>query len=237
MERSTSKSAASRAFVGAYRRAAPCAHGAPLGRCAAGGDDARRDRAQGPHDRRRARHYHRGLKLRIGLWEGSTENATVATALLADLLDRDRGRHNRKRCRQPSKQIRSRQGSTEGMRPWWERLVRRGRASGFSFVAQAVTRPALPLRPAAGLKEKCVRRPNGPARWLRLRERSSLGSSAPHCPCSPERKWWELGSGESRVPGCEAFQAGVRLATRFGLSRTHRSLRRCVSKSQAASRR
>jgi transposase-like protein len=29
-----------------------------------------------------------GVKLPLGLWEGSTENATVATALLADLVDR-----------------------------------------------------------------------------------------------------------------------------------------------------
>lgn len=29
-----------------------------------------------------------GVKIPLGLWEGSTENATVATALLADLLDR-----------------------------------------------------------------------------------------------------------------------------------------------------
>ena len=29
-----------------------------------------------------------GVKIPLGLWEGSTENATVATALLADLVDR-----------------------------------------------------------------------------------------------------------------------------------------------------
>src|SRR3954470_15979578 len=29
-----------------------------------------------------------GIKLPLGLWEGSTENATVATALLSDLVDR-----------------------------------------------------------------------------------------------------------------------------------------------------
>src|SRR6266511_6152518 len=29
-----------------------------------------------------------GVKLPLGLWEGSTENATVATALLSDLVDR-----------------------------------------------------------------------------------------------------------------------------------------------------
>jgi len=29
-----------------------------------------------------------GVKIPLGLWEGSTENATVATALLSDLVDR-----------------------------------------------------------------------------------------------------------------------------------------------------
>ena len=29
-----------------------------------------------------------GVKIPLGLWEGSTENATVATALLADLVER-----------------------------------------------------------------------------------------------------------------------------------------------------
>src|SRR5204863_3654629 len=29
-----------------------------------------------------------GVKLPLGLWEGSTENATVATALLSDLVER-----------------------------------------------------------------------------------------------------------------------------------------------------
>jgi transposase-like protein len=28
------------------------------------------------------------VKIPLGLWEGSTENATVATALLSDLVDR-----------------------------------------------------------------------------------------------------------------------------------------------------
>ncbi len=32
-----------------------------------------------------------GLKIPLGLWEGSTENATVATALLADLVERGPG--------------------------------------------------------------------------------------------------------------------------------------------------
>ena len=29
-----------------------------------------------------------GVKIPLGLWEGSTENATVATALLSDLVER-----------------------------------------------------------------------------------------------------------------------------------------------------
>jgi putative transposase len=29
-----------------------------------------------------------GVKVPVGLWEGSTENATVATALLSDLVER-----------------------------------------------------------------------------------------------------------------------------------------------------
>jgi putative transposase len=29
-----------------------------------------------------------GVKIPLGLWEGSTENATVATALLSDLIER-----------------------------------------------------------------------------------------------------------------------------------------------------
>ena len=61
----------------------------PLDGSAPGGDDARRDRA-----RTTARHVvalgisTEGVKIPLGLWEGSTENATVASALLADLVDR-----------------------------------------------------------------------------------------------------------------------------------------------------
>ena len=55
---------------------------------APGGDDARRDRAARPHQYRRARDHPEGDKLALGLWEGSTENAAVASALLADLVDR-----------------------------------------------------------------------------------------------------------------------------------------------------
>ena len=29
-----------------------------------------------------------GVKVRLGLWEGSTENATIAAALLSDLVER-----------------------------------------------------------------------------------------------------------------------------------------------------
>ena len=49
---------------------------------APGGDHARRDRAAWPHQHRRARDHDRGEKLALGLWDGSTENATVAAALL-----------------------------------------------------------------------------------------------------------------------------------------------------------
>ena len=38
--------------------------------------------------RRRARDTAEGVKIPLGLWEGSTENATLARALLADLVDR-----------------------------------------------------------------------------------------------------------------------------------------------------
>ena len=42
----------------------------------------------GPHEHRGAGDHHRGVKVPLGLWDGSTENTTVATALLADLVDR-----------------------------------------------------------------------------------------------------------------------------------------------------
>lgn len=37
---------------------------------------------------RTARRAGEGVKIPLGLWEGSTENAAVATALLSDLIDR-----------------------------------------------------------------------------------------------------------------------------------------------------
>jgi putative transposase len=58
------------------------------GRSPAGGDDARRDRAARVHQHRRAGITTEGEKLALGLWDGSSENATVAAALLADLVDR-----------------------------------------------------------------------------------------------------------------------------------------------------
>src|SRR5205814_4371312 len=41
-----------------------------------------------PHERGRARVTTEGVKIPLGLWEGSTENATVATALLSDRVER-----------------------------------------------------------------------------------------------------------------------------------------------------
>src|SRR3954449_9715647 len=64
------------------------ADGSPAGRRAPGGDDARRPGNRRAHARRRARDQHRGVKIPLGLWEGSTENATLARTLLADLVDR-----------------------------------------------------------------------------------------------------------------------------------------------------
>jgi hypothetical protein len=52
------------------------------------GDDDRRARAASPQERGRARDQHRGRQDPLGLWEGSTEYATLATALLADLVER-----------------------------------------------------------------------------------------------------------------------------------------------------
>ena len=56
---------------------------------APGGDDARRDRAQGPLLRGRAWGSRpTASSIPLGLWDGSTENATVANALLSNLVDR-----------------------------------------------------------------------------------------------------------------------------------------------------
>jgi transposase-like protein len=45
-----------------------------------------------------------GVKIRLGLWEGSTENATLVSMLLADLVDRglDPGRALRPRATRPA---------------------------------------------------------------------------------------------------------------------------------------
>ena len=79
--------------VGAVHRAHPHrargADVAPAGRRAPGGDDARRPGDRRAHARRRARASRtEGVKIPLGLWEGSTENATLARTLLADLVDR-----------------------------------------------------------------------------------------------------------------------------------------------------
>ena len=58
--RSTSKSAVSRTFVERTRARARRADEPPPRRRAPGGDDARRDRAEGPHQRGRARDHDRG---------------------------------------------------------------------------------------------------------------------------------------------------------------------------------
>ena len=60
----------------------------PVGRRAPGRADAGRDRVEGPHQHRGAGITTEGVKIPLGLWEGSSENAAVATALLADLVDR-----------------------------------------------------------------------------------------------------------------------------------------------------
>ena len=64
----------SSAPAGAGRADEPPARGP-----APGGDDARRAGAQGPHDVVALGITTEGVKVPLGLWEGSTENATVAT--------------------------------------------------------------------------------------------------------------------------------------------------------------
>jgi len=49
-----------------------------------------------------------GEKIALGLWEGSSENAVVATALLADLVDRGLDRSGR------ALRARRRQGAAQG---------------------------------------------------------------------------------------------------------------------------
>ena len=86
--RSTSKSAVSRSFVARTRTALEELLGRDLSGSGAGGGDDRRDRPG------RVTHVVAlgittdGTKVPLSLREGSTENATVATALLADLVDR-----------------------------------------------------------------------------------------------------------------------------------------------------
>ena len=63
---------------------------------------------------------------------------------------------------------RGRQAAASGQLGGFARDLR-----GCCFVAAAATRPALPLRTPADLKEKCGRPPDGPARRLSLRESSS----------------------------------------------------------------
>jgi putative transposase len=86
--RSTSKSAVSRTFVAPHPPAVVEPDEPPARGLAPGGDHARRDRAARSHEHRRAWDHDRGEKLALGGWDGSTENAAVASALLADLVDR-----------------------------------------------------------------------------------------------------------------------------------------------------
>ena len=86
--RSTSKSAVSRAFIARTRTALEQLLGRDLSGSGAGGGDDRRDRPGRCHACRRARDHHRRHEDAALAREGSTENATVATALLADLVDR-----------------------------------------------------------------------------------------------------------------------------------------------------
>ena len=60
----------------------------PARRRPPGGADAGRDRAQGPLLRRRLGITTDGVKIPLGLWDGSTENATVARELLSNLVAR-----------------------------------------------------------------------------------------------------------------------------------------------------
>lgn len=84
--RSMSKSSVSRAFVERTRVALGELMGPPAGRRPPGGADAGRDRVEGPHVALGVTTD--GVKIPLGLWEGSSENATVATALLSDLVER-----------------------------------------------------------------------------------------------------------------------------------------------------
>jgi hypothetical protein len=54
------------------------------------GDDCARRLGAGQRERPggHALRYIEGVKIPLGLWQGSTENATVATALLSDLVER-----------------------------------------------------------------------------------------------------------------------------------------------------
>ena len=92
LARSTSKSAVSREFVSRTREnligLIDRADEPTARQSAPRGADARRRRAQGPLLRRRARDRHRRSQAPLGLWDGSTENATVATTLLSNLVER-----------------------------------------------------------------------------------------------------------------------------------------------------
>ena len=83
--RSTSKSAASRMFVARTHRGAVAADDSSAVRPTSRGDHARRDRAARIHLHRRAGNLDRGREAGVRAVGGSTENATVAAALLADL--------------------------------------------------------------------------------------------------------------------------------------------------------
>ena len=78
----------SREFVGRTREHLDAADEPFARRHSPGRDHARRDRAQGPLLRRRLGITTDGVKVPLGLWDGSTENKTVAAHLLSDLVGR-----------------------------------------------------------------------------------------------------------------------------------------------------
>ena len=104
-----------------------------------------------------------GVKIPLGLWEGSTENAAVATALLSDLVERGLDTD-------PGGALRARrlQGAAEG----GARRARRARAGPALCPPQGAQRPRSPARARSG------RRPPPPAPGLG-RQRPRPGPRAP----------------------------------------------------------
>src|SRR4051794_35520772 len=72
----------------AHARAPDRADEPPAGRSPPGGADARRDRTQGPLCVVGLGSNTDGVQHPLGVWDGSTENATVVTTLLANLVER-----------------------------------------------------------------------------------------------------------------------------------------------------